>query len=281
MDNEVKYSEEIEKVLNEKNKDCCMYGTPECEFLNAGSCSECSVAGLKPERREEAKKALSRLMQAAPQEVIEPLYNTRACRLCKMGKRRKADSYALFDLSKRDEEGDWTFAIGKRSVGVKAQDMILPLQVASCKRCRTLRRRFEYLPTLVGIAVAAIGLVLSAYVFYDKAFAIAPWMPAAIMAAFVLLAVAVSAVLKGVFAKAIKKHSTADAADIPEVRALMDRGFTEVRAKQRGVTPMVFSKQFREHGVGSLKTPRKRDGGEPVLMGIWPAEDPEHAAPEE
>lgn len=274
MENEPIYSEEIEKVLNEKDESCRLYGTPECAFLNMGACSDCKVGALKPERQDEARAALSRLMEAAPQELVEPLYNTEKCRLCK-GEAGEADSFALFDLSKRDEQGDWTFAIGKRSVGVKAQDMILPLQVASCKKCRALRRRFDYLPGLVGVIIAALGLFVSAFVVYDAAFAVASWLPAAIMGGFVVLALVVSAVLKSVFAAAIKKHSVGEASEIPEVRALTDRGFKEVRGSQRGVTPMVFSKQFREHGVGSLKTESRPDSGEPCLMGIWPAEAPE------
>lgn len=270
---EIKYSEEIEKVLNEKKTDCRLYGTEQCAALNAPSCQECEVGRLKPESQEKAKAALGRLVSAAPQELLEPLYNTHECRFCK-GEKGEASCYALLDLSRRDEEGDWVFAIGRRKVGVKASDMVLPLQVACCKKCRDAHRRFDYLPGLLGIMIAAAGLIVTAGIppVYKALFGVAPWLPAAVMGGFGLLAVAVTVLLKKSLAEKMSKHMHIDAEQVPEIAKLVERGFTEVQEKKCGVSALVFSNKFREHGVGSRIT--GCGGEEPRLMGIWPAEQP-------
>ena len=275
MENETVYSEEIEKVINQKNTECRLYGSPECEFLNSGVCSDCEVGKLRHDRQEEAKKAIGRLMEAAPQEELEPLYTSHECLFCK-GKKNKAELFGLLDLSKRDPEGDWTVAIGKRKLGVKAQDMILPLQLSACRECAAKHRALAYIPMLVGVIIAAAGLfVTTASSVYKPLYNVAPFVPALVMLGFVLLAIAVCFILKRVMKNAYGKRTHLSVSEIPELKPFLDRGFKEVADVKQGVSQVVFSKTFREHGIGSLVRPVSEDGGEePVLMGIWPAENP-------
>ena len=280
MDNNIKYSEEIEKVINQQNTECALYGTEECRFINAESCSECTVGLLAHDKQETVKTALGKLMQAAPQDELEPLYTSEECLLCKGEEKGKAECWALFDLAKREEEGDWTLALGKKRIGVKSADMVLPLQVSCCKKCRAAHRRFDYLPTAVALVIAAAGLILTTNRgFYKAAYDTAPWLPAAVMAAFGILAIAASAVLRRVFAKAAAKRMHIDASGIPGVDKLIEKGFYEVGEKKNGVSAMVFANERREHGVCSRVT-EPEEGQGPALCGIWPAEHYQPSEPD-
>ncbi|MCR5808813.1 MAG: hypothetical protein K6G56_04560 [Clostridiales bacterium] len=289
MDNDAKYSEEIEKVVNAVKKDCRLYGTPECRMLNPDGCQNCAVGEMKPEKQEETKNALSRLMQAAPPEALEPLYTGDECLFCKGESKGKKECYALFDLSKPDPEGDWTIALGKRKLGVKAADMILPLQVSCCKECQKRYRKFDYLPTLIALIVFALGLVLTTIgPVYKALFAVAPWLPLAVMIVFIVLALLTDALLKRLIGASMAKRMKTDVAELPVISDLMEKGWEEVAKKKQGVSALVFSNKFREHGVCSSMSgePMGDDGSEPVICGIWPAEpDPEPVkepdAPEE
>lgn len=272
MENNEIYSEEIEKVINQKNTSCAMYDTPECAFLNAETCSECAVGKLKREKQEYTKNALSRLMEAAPQEEIEPLYTSCECLFCK-GERNKADMYGLLDLSKPDPEGDWTIAIGKKKLGVKAADMILPLQISACSKCASKHRMLAYLPMLIGVVIAAAGLfITTATGVYNALYDVASFMPALVMAGFVILAIAACFAAKLIMKKSFGKETYLDVTEMPALRPFFEKGFKEVADRKTGVSQVVFSKTFREHGVGSLVT---GGSGEehPVVCGIWPAEN--------
>lgn len=273
MENEIKYSEEIEKVIGAKNTDCLLCDTGACRYLNTENCGECAVGSLKKEKQEKVKAALERLSEAAPEELVAPLFAGNTCLFCKGEEKGGAECFALFDLSKPDPEGNWSVALGKRSLEVKGADMILPLQASCCKKCRRAYRLYDWLPVCIGLLFAAIGLIVStAKPVYKAAYDIASWLPVAMMAGFVLLGVVVGAILKLILGAVMKKRMHTDIAGIPEVKTLMERGFEEVAEKKRGVSRLVFSSVRREHGVASRVPDSNEDEGEPAIMGIWPAE---------
>lgn len=253
MENEeVKYSEEIEKVINEKNTGCLLYGTDACRLLNPENCGECAVGEMSEEKQRAAKEALERLIAAADPDSLEQLYSGDKCLFCKDEPKGKGECYALFDLAKRDPEGDWTIALGKKKVGVKAADMILPMQVSCCKKCRKRHRLFDYLPTVAALVIAACGLLVTTNkTVYNSLYDVASWLPAAVMAGAVLVALVVAGVLRSALSKSLAKHMHAAVSEIPEIGALMDKGFYEVVDGKCGVSALVFSDSRREHGVCS------------------------------
>ena len=274
MENEIKYSEEIEKVVNQKNTECALYGTRECRFVNAESCSECSIGSLAPEKQVKTREALGRLLENVSEKELERLYTSDKCLLCKGGEKGEASCFALFDLAKRDEKGDWTIGLGKKRIGMKAADMVLPLQVSACKKCRRAHRLFDCLPAAVGVVIAAAGLLLTTDpAFHKKAYDVAAWLPAAVMAGFVIVGCIAAAIIRKAIASSAAKRMHIDAGDIPEVAELISRGFYEVAEKKSGMSHMVFANTRREHGVGSLVT-GEGDGEDekPEICGIWPAE---------
>lgn len=259
MDNN-SYSDEIEKVINQMNTSCALFGTEECRFLNMESCGECPLNSMKPEKQEKAKAALKRLMEAAPPEEMEPLYGSRVCRLSREAG-VKADCFALFDLKKPDPEGNWTIALGRKELEVKGADMLLPLQAACSSDCRKKYRAFEYLPSVFAMAIVAAGLlVTTAKGVHDALFGIARFMPLLTMIGFALLGAGVYFLSKKLLAGAMKKTMITDVYEIPEVKKLMDEGFTEVSQKRFGVSHMVFAPSRREHGVYTrvIKKPDER-----------------------
>ena len=278
--NEVKYSDEIEKVINQKNTSCPLYGTEECRMLNSESCSECAIASLKPEKQAKAASALKRLREASHPEELSKLYTSEECLFCKGHAPEKADGVALFDLKKRDPEGDWTIALGKRKLNLKDADMILPLQVSCCKKCRAKYRAFDYLPTAVGLVIAAAALIVTtASPVHKAAYAVAPWFPAALMALGLVTALVAAFALKAVLAKSLKKQMRASVEEIPMIKKLMDEGWQEVMDKKQGVSAMVFAKERRMYGVCSAEYPEEKPiadpGPEPVVIGIWAADPSE------
>jgi hypothetical protein len=274
MENEVKYSEEIEKVLNAENESCPLLHSEACEYFNPKGCPECPVANLKPEKQAKALAALDRLRAAAPLEKLQPLYAGDKCRFCK-GEPEKADGVALFDLAKPDPEGNWTVALGKRSLTMKGADMMLPLQVSCCKSCRKKYMLYDYLPTAVGLGIAAAGFVVSTLKpVYRAAFEKAAWLPLAMMGGFLALAVAVGLLIKAGLRRSLKSKMHTDVSEIPEIKELMDNGFYEVQEKKSGVSRLVFSKERRENGICSKMPaePIVEPDEIPQVMGIWPAE---------
>ena len=275
--NEIKYSEEIEKVINQKNEACPLYGTEECRMLNQESCSECSFATLRPEKQEAAAKALRRLYEASHPVEVSTLYTAEHCVFCRAEKPEKADGVALFDLKKPDPEGDWTVALGKKKLTLKNADMILPLQVSCCKKCRAAYRTFDYLPTVVGLVIAAAALIVTTLSSVHKAaYAVAPWFPAVLMGAGFVLAIAAAFGLKAILARSLKKRMHVNVEELPVVKQLMDEGFSEVAERKQGISALVFSKERRMHGVFSAEYPEAKPltdpGSIPHLMGIWAAD---------
>lgn len=272
--NEITYSEEIEKVVNQPNLSCPLYGSEECALLNMETCGECPAANLSPEKQEEAKRALGRLMNAAPPEKLEPLYNSAECRLSR--ERSKAECFAMFDLKKPDPEGNWTIALGKKKLTVKGADMILPVQVACSGKCRARYRAFSCLPILAGLIIAAAGLIVTTRSSVNKAlFSVGSFMPFLVMLGFVILAFAVHCALKMILARSMNKTMITDVSEIPEIGELMERGFTEVNDKKFGVSCMVFAKERRKTGVYSRTTsdPAAAEDDPPSVCGIWPCEN--------
>ena len=273
---EIKYSEEIEKVINEKRTACRLYATEECELLNMDSCGECPVGEMKPEKQEKAKAALRRLMEAAPPEDVEELYNTKKCMLCREHPAQDAECFAMTDLKKEDPEGDWTIALGRKKLSVKGADMILPLQIACCKKCRAKYRLFEYLPTVAALLIAAAALtLLSGGPIYKALFELKSWLPITVMAAAAVLACAVYFMLKLALSSMLGKHMHADVSELPAVGKLMkEKGFTEVNEKRYGVSQFVFANERRTTGVYSRVTaPAADDGEEPAVCGEPSIED--------
>lgn len=264
------YSEEIEKVVNQQNTSCPLYATPECSLLNMETCSECPVGNLKPEKQEQAKNALNRLMNAAPPFMVEPLAASKECLLCRDEEPEKTECWALIDLKKPDPEGDWTIALGSKKLSVKGADMILPLQIACCKKCRSSYRLFAYLPTVCALLTAALTLCLvSIDAIYRALYSVGSWMPFAVMLAGVLVAFCVHCLLKMIIAKDLSRKMRTDVSEIPAVKELMDRGFTEVNEKKFGVSNYVFSDTLRKTGVYTAvrETPETDGGGEPEVCG--------------
>ena len=250
MEDEIKYSDEIEKVVNQQNTDCALFGTEQCMFLNMGLCGDCPVGNLKKDKQERAGEALKRLMNAAPEEELKPLYTSENCLLSRG--EEKADCYAMFDLRKPDPEGNWTVALGKKKLEVKDADMILPVTVSCSKKCRSAYNAFEYLPGLAAIAVCVIGLVvITLRSVYDALFAVGSFVPALAMLLVVGIAFCLRCLLKMGLARSMRRKMTVDVSEIQEIKKLMDGGFSEVYDKKYGVSRMVFSEKRREHGVYS------------------------------
>lgn len=265
----VKYSEEIEKVINEKRTSCRLYGTEECELLNMESCGECPVGELNADKQEKAKAALRRLREAAPPEKIEKLYTSHRCFFCKNEPAEEAECYALADLKKADPEGDWTVALGRKKLSVKGADMVLPLQISCCKKCRAAYRAFDYLPTVAALIAAAAGFIaVSQNSLHTALYNVKPWLPAAVMVGTIVFAVLLWFVLKLLLRGAMAKRMKIDLSDIPEIAELMDAGFSEVNEKKNRVSRLVFSRELRKVGVYSRVTePMGFDGGEPTVCG--------------
>lgn len=282
------YSEEIEKVVNEENRSCALYGTDACRVLNAENCSECAVGRLAKDKQEQTKAALERLIDAAHPDELQTLYAGDTCRFCRSETKGEAKCWALFDLTKRDPGADWTIALGKKNIGMKGADMILPLQVSCCKKCRSKYRLWDILPSVIGVAIAAAGLIVStSSAVYKPAHTAAAWLPAAMMAGSVVVAVIAAMISRAIFRSALKKQMLADVAEIPEIKKLIDVGFAELTPKRHGVSALVFSKERRAHGVCSrIDEPRPfvtdpMLAGEPMICGIWPAEPVPEGMPAE
>lgn len=235
-------------MYDEKNTECLLYGTDECRLLNPEGCLECRVGRMKPEQQAELREALARLRAEAPEDMVVSLAESETCRLCR-GEPKKAEQWALFDLAKGTEKPGWTI-LQNLSATKKAGVDVLPLQVACCRGCRKRIRRAEFLPTLVGVIIAGLGLFLSTFKpVYTQAYNVKPWLPVVIFLGFTLAGVIAAIALRSSLAASAAKHTHTDVSEIPEVAALIENGWQVVEKKHGKLSAMVFSKKMREHGI--------------------------------
>lgn len=245
-------------MYDEKNTECLLYGTDECEMLNQKACLSCAVAKLKPDQQQDMKDALSRLAAAAPKEKVETLYTSGECRFCKGEDKHKADCFALFDMSKPDEKGDWSFTISKTKLAAKTGFMLLPLQAACCRDCKKRFRLKEFLPGVVSILIALAGLLVStAKPVYDSLYASAPWLPAAVFLGSAAVALAVGNIVRRALIASAAKKTELDLEALPEVRELEQTGWKLTNKKRCGAHTPVFAKKLRGSGVYTIPEPEK------------------------
>lgn len=275
--NDVKYSEEIEKVINRKNTECALYNSLECKVLNQGSCSECAVGRLRREKQEAMKKAIGRLESIAPSSELEKLADSSECLFCKAPEKGKRECYGVFDLAKQDDEGDWVSHMAKKGNALKSGCMILPIQAACCDKCRKRFRLLSYLPQSVMLGIICVGLITITRTEVHKAlYNTAAWLPAAAMLAVVAAAFAIRFVMRKAMKHSFGKSTNLDLSQIPGIKSLLDRGFVEVKPKTDGLSSVAFSRERRTTGVGTYSPSREQSGDsgeEPHLMGIWPMEN--------
>jgi len=235
-------------MYDEKNTECALYGTEECELLNAEGCLQCAAGKLKPSEQQAMRQALARLRTAAPEETVRSLYEGDECLLCK-GERGRAECYALFDMSRPDREGDWTYTV-KKGAAQKLGAMVLPLQVCACKDCRRRYRRMEFLPTVLGLLIAGAGLALTTNTkFYKLAYNAASWLPVALFLAFVVIALLAAFFLRRALVSSYSKKMHMDVGEIEAINKLQKAGWREVEKKTAGASKLVFANKLREHGV--------------------------------
>lgn len=242
-------------MYDEKNTECALYGTEECALLNASGCLGCSVGKMNESDQRSMKNGLSRLREAAPEETVLPLYTSDTCLLCKgeEGSKGRAECYALFDMSKEDPAGDWSFNIGKKKLVTKTGFMLLPLQVSSCKSCRRRYHMAEFLPIVASLVIAALGLVIATVKpVYNKLYTMAAWAPAAVFAGSVVIALVAGRLLRSALIKSFGKHTEFDMSNIPQVAELEARGWKQAaKDEKHGFSKLVFAKLLRREGVYS------------------------------
>ena len=237
-------------MYDEKNTECLLYGTEQCDMLNEKTCLSCRIGKLKPEEQQKTKDALIRLADAAPKETVEQLYDTDECVFCKGPERNKAEGYALFDMNRRDEEGDWTFQLGKKKYAAKTGFMLLPLQASCCKKCRTRFRVLEFVPTIAALVLVFIGLFVTTNKdVYNSLYNIAPWMPLVVFIAFVGVSLLLATALRMMFSSIYSKHTHLDLEELEPVKKLMENDWKLVGKKRAGAHTPVFSKKLRETGI--------------------------------
>ena len=237
-------------MYDEKNTDCALYGTPECKLLNSPACLGCSVGKLGAEDQADMKDGLSRLLEAAPEETVEPLHTSKECLLCKGERKNETECYALFDMYRKDPAGDWSLNIGNKKLAAKTGFMLLPLQVCSCKKCRRRFRVIEFLPTLIAIALVFIALfAFTRKQVYDSLYDIASWLPVACFVAATLIAAGIGFLIRRMLIASYWTDTKLDMSELEPVAELEANGWQQVGKKRAGFSKVVFADSLRTEGV--------------------------------
>ncbi len=240
--------------MKTENTECELYGSAECKFLNTEGCLNCFVTGMGVRDQQRLKDALETLRASAPEDTITSLYTSNTCRLCKpeKGEAGQTECYALFDMTKDEPHGNWTFRIGKKRKDDKGMGMLLPIQISACKKCRARYRMIEFLPTVIGLVFAVAALIIASNnTIYKSIYQIGAWAPFGLFLLIVGAGVGIGFLVRMLLINSFSKSMELNMAQNPIIAALLKDGWRILFDGKSNVTKMVFAKNRRTTGVYS------------------------------
>lgn len=231
---------------------CPFFGTKYCKLLNMRSCESCTVALLSGDRLESVREDLDALLSLVPPEGVYGLAHREDCLFCRGAERGERRYYAYVNMGNQEPKKV------RRMLGIKGRlytGSLVRFQVAACEKCRRNYSLLEYLPSVIGIAVSALMLVLvSVRGFREALAAIASWVPVAFFCFGVALGLLMAFVAKRIIVARHGGETYFRVSDIPELSPLIERGWFEVENKKE-LSRAYFSKRPLKIGVFTGKYP--------------------------
>lgn len=230
---------------NTKNKrkidkeNCMLYGTPHCRLLNMQSCKDCYIAKLSKEEQRSAMEDIATVAAAMPYGGMEAISEGEKCALCKRGRISKPDGgYARFCLghlnpNAPDEENSKGH---KRSTA-----LVVPVQLPVCRSCRANITKLNFIPLLVGMLVAIIGVAAVSFTplkaTLEKSGRIIPFLISLIS---IFVGIIVGSLVRGFIIGRISSQTTLTPNHIPGIKELIEDGWFVISNSELSI-PFTFS----------------------------------------
>jgi hypothetical protein len=231
---------------NINNKQCKLYDTRYCGLLNMGSCDACTMASASEESVRETVSDIDAMLALMPEDGIFDLFESDKCLLCE-GKPNDRTCYAMTDLGNSEPKHSHRNFLGMK-VPFKFGS-IVPVQIASCGKCRRNYRTVEYLPTAISILIAAIGLVsLSILKVSQYLSAIHPIAPFAAFILFVLIGFGAGRLTRTVLIRNMGARTKFNIFDIPKLRLMHEKGWAPIQPNEP-VSRLIFGNKRLTRGI--------------------------------
>ena len=228
------------------NPKCPLSDTRYCDLLNMGTCERCTIGGAG-DTPEQVMADLDLYESLLPECGVAQLFLSRQCQFCKSEPKGEREGYAILDMAHPEPKRIQRKLFIKR---VAPFGTMIPLQFSICRHCRRKLLLIEYLPILVPLALAMVGLgLLSIPAVNDALVLRANWLPFAIWAAMVALGVVVGRLASKSRQKSASRTMYADVLQHPVVREMLDKGWFPISRESR--VKVVFSKSRRVRGLGT------------------------------
>lgn len=248
-----------DKAENITNKQCKLYNTHYCDLLNMGSCENCTMASVNEENIKETMSDIDAIMALMPEDGISDLFESEKCLLCE-DRPNQRTCYAMTDLGNSEPKRS-----RRNFLGIKMPfkfGSIVPVQIASCGKCRRNYRTVEYLPTAVSIFVAAIALIaLSVLEVSQSLAAIHPILPFALFILFVLIGFGAGKLIRALLIKKLGLQTKFNIFDIPKLKRMQEKGWEPIQPNEP-VSRVIFGNKRLSRGIftGVIQKKPENDG---------------------
>lgn len=229
------------------NKECSLYCTPHCLLLNAKNCQSCYVAKLSEEEQAMVMEDIRLIAEEVPDDGFEGILESDKCWLCKGKKINNASYYAQLTLGHLHPIAEDWHPRGKEYKRDVA--MTIPVQLPSCSDCRKRVLVNTFVPLIIGIIIAALGLIVvslepvrALLVRGGKA------IPFLVFLIFVFLGIIIESLLKAKFTRALERRTYVRASRLPIIGDLIRRGWF-VTSTSDGSISHTFTKTPLPNGI--------------------------------
>jgi hypothetical protein len=204
------------------------------------------MASANEENIKETMSDIDAIMGLMPEDGISDLFESDKCLLCE-NKPNDRTCYAMTDLGNAEPKH-----IHRNFLGMKVPykfGSIVPVQIASCGRCRRNYRTVEYLPTAISILIAAAGLIaLSILTVSQYLSAIHPIAPFAAFVLFVLIGFGAGRLLRAVLIRRLGSRTKFNIFDIPKLKQMQEKGWDSIQPNEP-VSRLIFGNRRLTRGI--------------------------------
>ncbi|MBQ3552153.1 MAG: hypothetical protein IJA35_03215 [Clostridia bacterium] len=245
-----------------KNQHCKLNDTELCRTLNMQGCDECPLNDMSEYDRKRAAQEIMDIRDMMPEGELKELFTGDECMLCVGDTKNKKEFYALVDLV-RPKNG--RKSVYKGISGITSSDgYLIPVQIASCKRCMRNFKIAMYAPIVLAILIGLIPIAaLSVRTLREQLMSISHIVPFIVFLLFELIAIALYVLLSKYFAEKLSSETILNVMNIDKLRYMAENGWIELQKGKKSsdylVSSPVFAKKRLKYGMFTAASRQKTE----------------------
>ncbi|OQB23406.1 MAG: hypothetical protein BWY11_01871 [Firmicutes bacterium ADurb.Bin182] len=250
---------------NIEKKRCKLGNTRYCELLNMGSCENCAMASGNDETLNETMSDIDTILELMPEDGISDLFESEKCLLCE-GPQNERTCYAMTDLGNPNPRHSRRNFLGMK-VPLKFGS-IIPVQIASCGRCRRNYRTVEYLPVALSILISAAALIFLSILEVSQSLSkIHPIMPFAVFVFFVLVGMGTGRLVRAALIKKLGAVTKFNIFSIPKLGFMREKGWDAIQPNEP-VSRLIFGNKRLSRGIFTGVMREKPESGDDIPKNV-------------